>query len=145
MATNFHSSPSSSSSNFHELHTLDVSHNSLTVLSRGMGSLAQYHKLKNYDLSNNAWMMPPGEIRAQGESRFFFLSIFSNSGAGGAQVLPLFLSLCLSLSLARSLLLSLSLSLSLSRLAFSLSFFFFLFFSSCFLSQNLVQVADERR
>ena len=48
--------------NTHELHTLDVSHNGLTVLSRGMGSLAQYHKLKN-DAFEQRMGHAPAEIQ----------------------------------------------------------------------------------
>jgi Leucine-rich repeat (LRR) protein len=56
-------------SNFHDLHTLDVSHNKLERLSRGMGRLVTFYKLKNHDLSNNPWVMPPPEIQEQGERK----------------------------------------------------------------------------
>jgi len=52
-------------SNFHELHTLDVSHNKLERLPRGMGRLVTFYKLKNHDLSDNPWVMPPIEIQKQ--------------------------------------------------------------------------------
>lgn len=61
---------------FHDLHTLDVSYNCLTKLSRGMGSLAQSWKLKNHDLSNNAWVMPPEEIQVQGERIMLTVLLF---------------------------------------------------------------------
>jgi Leucine-rich repeat (LRR) protein len=61
-------------SNFHDLHTLDVSHNKLERLSRGMGRLVTFYKLKNHDLSNNPWVMPPPEIQEQGEPKMLEFS-----------------------------------------------------------------------
>ena len=54
-------------SNLKSLHTLDISQNKLTRLSRGLGGLYLSESLKNFDLSGNEWEMPPDEITSKGE------------------------------------------------------------------------------
>jgi hypothetical protein len=50
---------------FHALHTVDLSSNRLTRLSRGLGALMLYHELRHTDLADNPWEMPHPSVCQQ--------------------------------------------------------------------------------
>ncbi len=52
-------------SGFHGLHTVDLSSNRLTRLSRGLGALMLYHALRHTDLADNPWEMPHPSVCEQ--------------------------------------------------------------------------------